>query len=225
MFKQIQLIIAALLLCSFAFSLRAKADEIQPIPALREQINNKAPATTAPAGLPPMEIAPRGLPPTEIVPTGLAPTGTRLAPTGTKRLPATGLSPAVGTPGTDNSVASFFQLPPSQPANQTTSGASKKASVRRMVWHVMDNMGVPMIVGKDNDMDPSINRADGMPPIQVPTMAGFKKMDKQIKHNEETANEPATANAVPNGNAALHKIPQSELEGVELPAPRDESGR
>jgi hypothetical protein len=223
MFKQIQLIIAALLLCSFAFSLRAKADEIQPIPALREQINNKAPATTAPAGLPPMEIAPRGLQPTEIVPTGLAPTGT-------KGLPATRLSPTVGTPTagfpvTDNSVASFFQLPPSQPANQTTSGASKKASVRRMVWHVMDNMGVPMIVGKDNDMDPSINRADGMPPIQVPTMASLKKMDKQIKHNEETANEPATANAVPNGNAALHKIPQSELEGVELPAPRDESGR
>jgi len=123
----------------------------------------------------------------------------------------------------DNSVAAFFQVP----ANQSDNHAEpppKKRSVGRLVWHVMDNMGIPMIVGKDNDLDPSLRGSQLTPPTQVPTMASLRKMDKQFKHNQETTTEPSTANAVPMSDTILHKIPQSELEGVELPAPRDESG-
>ncbi len=128
------------------------------------------------------------------------------------------------TPQADNSVSAFFQVPTNPANNQATPPTTKKTSVKRLVWHVMDNMGVPMLVGKDNDMDPSISSSNAMPPVQVPTMASLRKMDKQIKHNEAITTEPATANAVSSGQAVLHKIPQSELEGVELPAPRDENG-
>ncbi len=32
-------------------------------------------------------------------------------------------------------------------------------TLEKLIWHALDNLGVPMFVGKDNDLDPSLRQA------------------------------------------------------------------
>ena len=91
-----------------------------------------------------------------------------------------------------SSVETFFQCQPvSSPEEQAK---SKSAGPGRLLWHVLDNLGVPMFYGKDADLDPSLNRAFVMPSPPVPQKSG--------------------------GPVSPQKIPESELEGTE-PSPND----
>jgi hypothetical protein len=150
-----------------------------------------------------------------------------------KSLPDPTLRGTIGrgghTPATDNGVESFFQLTPVQPskAHQNVPSDSVAAKsivtnekkpvmkeVGRALWHVLDNAGVPMVLSKQNDLDPSIDTSHWMPPALVPDL---KRVDKPVENPKQTVIE-GTAQI---DNGAIHKIPQSELEGVELPTLHD----
>jgi hypothetical protein len=96
------------------------------------------------------------------------------------------LAPPIST------VDTFFQCPPAAPSEGQRQ--SKARGPGRFVWHVLDNLGVPMFYSKDADLDPTINRAFAMP---LPPVL-------------EKTNGPVTP----------QKIPASELEGTE-PSPND----
>jgi hypothetical protein len=137
----------------------------------------------------------------------------------------------------DNSVESFFQCGPTPapgdqrdnsnhqstglPLHRSSREVQQKSSLRaagRIVWHILDNIGVPMFVGKDRDLDPSIDRSNWMPPPTVSTkVTALKKMEQSSASAIPESAGPSTSQ----GNG--HKIPESELEGVELPAPKDAS--
>jgi hypothetical protein len=124
-------------------------------------------------------------------------------------------------------VESFFQVGPVNnsrarqvarvPAALPPGPADKKPVLKEVghaLWHVMDNAGVPMFLGKSNDLDPSIDTSHGMPPSMVPTL---KRTDKAVENAKQTVVEgPSQIDT-----GAIHKIPQSELEGVELPTLHD----
>jgi len=96
-----------------------------------------------------------------------------------------------------NTVESFFQC---NPANQTQQPKKKKSILKspgKIIWHVLDNFGVPMFVGKDSDLDPSLSQAYVMPPPAT-----------SVKN---------TAPAIP------QKIPESELEGTDVSPKNDQT--
>jgi hypothetical protein len=133
---------------------------------------------------------------------------------------------------TVSSVDSFFQLAPVKRRSPQdvradagalsgagqSSGANEKKpvlkEVGRALWHVLDNAGVPMVLGKQNDLDPSIDTSHWMPPAMVPNL---KRVDRPAENPKQTVIE-GTAQIE---NGAVHKIPQSELEGIELPTLHD----
>jgi len=133
-------------------------------------------------------------------------------------------SPAVPA----GSVESFFQVSPARKTSATqptkiqaaaapTSTAAKTPVLKeasRALWHIMDNAGVPMFLGKSNDLDPSIDTSHSMPPSMVPNL---KRVDKPVDNPKQTVVEDTSQI----DNSAIHKIPQSELEGVELPTLHD----
>lgn len=115
-------------------------------------------------------------------------------------------------------VASFFQLNPrtstrdldasasksdlkldAQLEASTTASSPKSAAGApfRFVWHVLDNAGVPMFVGKhDSDLDPTLRRGyTGTNPIAP---------SAPLNASEQAASTTRTP----------HKIPESELEGT-----------
>jgi hypothetical protein len=126
-----------------------------------------------------------------------------------------------------NSVESFFQLNPvrdTQSANKPTSikGASPAAKessptnetkslmgkTGRVVWHILDNAGVPMFVGRnDADLDPGIARTYVINPT-VTTETRAVKLDAASNENSQTAPAPQTPQAIHG------KIPESELDGT-----------
>jgi hypothetical protein len=96
-----------------------------------------------------------------------------------------------------NTIESFFQCnTPGTLANAKPS-AKKKSSLGKVIWHTLDNLGVPMFVGKDNDLDPSLSQAYVLPSPATP-----------IK------------NIVP---AIPQKIPESELEGTDVSPNNDQT--
>jgi len=137
---------------------------------------------------------------------------------------------------TENSVESFFQIhnpkskssanyalasPAAAPpvTSDRTDGNKSKSTlggVGRFFWHVLDNAGVPMVFAKHNDLDPDIDTSNnGSSPIVVSTK--LRLLDKLSDSQSMPENPLQTSNG-----ANPHKIPQSELEGVELPTLRDE---
>ncbi len=121
------------------------------------------------------------------------------------------------------SVESFFQInQPPIPQNSSGKYATQRSSMRqtnsqtakesaagapfRLLWHVMDNAGVPMFFGKDsNDLDPGLR--------QGYTSAITEKAK---------ASTPAMSGAPAGDNSASsaqtispHKIPENELEGTD----------
>ncbi|GEM_PF-3004594 len=149
---------------------------------------------------------------------------------------AQGESPRQGAPppgaqspaAQDASVESFFQIDPQQrnsaqsllrqPATASTPGTARSRSVAhrlyRCIWHILDNAGVPMFLGGDPYIDPGIS---GRPVLAPPALPAERAAGGQAGGAvAEPAAQPGPAAAGP----APQKIPESELEGVPLPAPR-----
>ena len=135
---------------------------------------------------------------------------------------------ALPTTADNNSVQSFFQCGTVQNLgdnNSTIHKTQNKSLIKTtgsVMWHILDNLGVPLFIGKDNDLDPSIDRNSyGMPPLNLPaTVIKIKKTNTVNKITPETTPQPSLSTPeVP--PTTPQKIPQSELEGVELPAPKD----
>lgn len=112
---------------------------------------------------------------------------------------ATGTQQPAPNPTETNSVESFFQCnPPTSVPNaapQTKKQPSVLKTSRKIIWHTLDNLGVPMFIGKDADLDPSLSQAYVMPPLPSPTQ-----------------------NVTP---VTPQRIPESELEGIDV-SPKDE---
>jgi hypothetical protein len=97
------------------------------------------------------------------------------------------------TPAT-NSVESFFKCPPTT-AQKAHEKESPVKSAGKFVWHVLDNLGVPLPVNKDSDLDPSLRQPYVMP---------LPKTSSQI--------------IIP---PTPQKIPESELEGTDVSPAQD----
>jgi hypothetical protein len=80
----------------------------------------------------------------------------------------------------------------------------------RALYHMFDNMGVPLPYNKDEALAPSL-RAQ---PMELSVAA------KKVPNNP-TATQPTSRRSADENPSAAAKIPMSELEGVELPAPGD----
>ena len=125
-------------------------------------------------------------------------------------------------PASAGTVESFFQVAPLNKSPQgakvqTASASDKKPALKgagRALWHIMDNAGVPMFLGKNNDLDPSIDTSRWTPPPLVPNL---KRVDKPSDNPKQTVMEAPSQIET----SAIHKIPKSELEGVELPTLHD----
>ena len=100
------------------------------------------------------------------------------------------------------SVDSLFQLPSSPGVGGSSSVKQERSIVGaggKAIWHVLDNLGVPMFLGKDSDLDPSLSSAHIVTPKNY--CCEPQNMDKSINlHN---------------------KIPQSELEGIDVQSKND----
>ncbi len=196
-----------------------------------------APATLSlprlsPASQPAVISAPAGAPPASgasvFPPPGLSGSALAVPPNempGAAPLPAA-LRESMPTPAENNSVESFFQLnrlntqPMHEPvslktvlpqikeshtSNERTSWLGKTG---RVVWHVLDNAGVPMLFGRnDADLDPSIARTfETSPKITTETKA--VKLDVDNDRHTELVPKPSEPQAIHG------KIPESELEGT-----------
>lgn len=113
------------------------------------------------------------------------------------------------------SVNTPVTAPALSPPRRTVSGETKDDGLHlgRAMYHILDNIGVPMPYKNKSDLDPSII----VPPPSFSVEA--RKLEKvNINHS------PAAAETVPEFPKAFQpapKIPASELEGVDLPAPGD----
>lgn len=100
-----------------------------------------------------------------------------------------------------NTVESFFQCNSLNIPVKTKTSIKKKTSLLggagKVLWHVLDNLGVPMFVGKDSDLDPSLRQAYVMPSPVV--------------------SRQTIAPVIP------QKIPESELEGTDVNPKNDQT--
>ena len=131
---------------------------------------------------------------------------------------------------------------PMQTSSADVNSDKPKFKIDRAVWHIMDNMGIPMLWGnEDIDLDPSISRPYIMPPPNELAEQKSGRFDwirrnrikEERKTDSGTAPAPASGvtSATPFGTKAssgsmpqwtdpnMRKIPESELEGIKLPAP------
>jgi hypothetical protein len=142
----------------------------------------------------------------------------------------------------DNSIDSFFQLPGSStstPANSASQGevqlhgpmpspVSPSPSITeqrsaptsehhggRFLYHLLDNIGVPLPADKSEALDPSLRASPPSTTLATKNVTAVAGTNGGAIQNTFQLPQPTPA-AQPAG-----RIPESELEGVELPAPRD----
>jgi len=141
-------------------------------------------------------------------------------------------APTASAAPPDNSVEAFFQVGASRNGAQSlsmqaatvTSAADNKSKSRsgfsRCMWHILDNAGIPLPDRHDTDyIDPNIKSTYLIP---SPTLASEGAVAKELEQTTAAASKPGPQSTATNSAAALQKIPVSELEGVPLPALRDE---
>ena len=98
-------------------------------------------------------------------------------------------------------VETFFQIDSPtniNAAHAINKNASTGGSVGKLLWHTLDNIGVPMFIGKDNDLDPSLR-----------TTNAFKTQSVSKKNNISPVNN------------AHQNIPDSQFEIHDLPLKDD----
>ncbi|HEY9679370.1 MAG TPA: hypothetical protein V6C76_15285 [Drouetiella sp.] len=98
----------------------------------------------------------------------------------------------------------------------STPDAAHNKSTANFLWHVLDNIGVPISKGNhDPSMDPRIKEKMSIPPY---------KNTASLNSNSATQENPF----MPPGQGApttTHKIPESELQGVDPILQKDESSK
>jgi hypothetical protein len=133
-----------------------------------------------------------------------------------------------------NAVESFFQCAPIQnlppgpavlnsrrtdlqhKAAASAEQDSIKGKAGRFMWHVLDNAGIPMpLKGKEDGLDPSLRRSYTNPPL--PDIERTNIRDRGSEELVQSTIQSSTTVDV------RQKIPLSELEGVEISQPKDES--
>ncbi len=124
-----------------------------------------------------------GNPPSSALP--IHSTSTQSQPTTTKS------KNGAEAPSAAGSVESFFECSAPLATQKIKSKSTKPLpnKVGKTLWHVLDNLGIPMFVGKDNDLDPALSRNTN---TYAPT-------------TEQTIISPSP-----------QKIPESELEGTDI---------
>lgn len=135
----------------------------------------------------------------------------------------------------EGSVEAFFQVDQSkknsrqvllmQSGTVTPTGDStskwRTHGYSRFLWHVLDNAGIPMFWGQDTSyIDPSLKETYL---ISAPKLPCERDVNVEIKESMTSPTQPASAPVTTNAPALLQKIPESELEGVPLPTPRDDT--
>jgi hypothetical protein len=144
-------------------------------------------------------------------------------------------APGMVAPGkSENSVESFFQT------NAAKSGpgyaliksgetpSSSLGAPHSALWHIMDNLGIPVPTGSNVEaLDPSLRRNYVNPAL--PEINNYKSRSarKQPLYKEAQIQVPPTQSAqqpVPTA-INLQKIPESELEGVDFSAKNDDQSK
>ena len=100
----------------------------------------------------------------------------------------------------NSSVDSFFDIKPVQSVNidpqfKANIKVHKLNKAGTIIWHTLDNLGVPMFVNIDNPIDPSLAK-----PIES------KQLDNSLNPNIQNNNQPPIEHK---------KLPGSELEGID----------
>jgi hypothetical protein len=143
----------------------------------------------------------------------------------------------------DDSIESFFQIPRTTAGPRPTTvlstdqvdqryakveaGSAKNNSpalsgAGRFLWHVLDNAGVPMVFGKHSDLDPLIDPGT-LDSLSLGQLEKSKTKWSTDSRRDDVQSFVGSESAIPlNNGGSTHKIPQSELEGVDLPVLRDE---
>jgi hypothetical protein len=123
----------------------------------------------------------------------------------------------------DSSVESYFRFHnPKVPDSSGTKDAedarvhqkkSSKGSVGRSIWHMLDNLGVPMFSGDNTpDLDPRLSRNYVDPPMP----------STEANKTKTSAVESTNTNTSSGGpRLGSPKIPDSELQGTEFTPPLD----
>ncbi len=152
-------------------------------------------------------------------------------------------SDSVNSSQNSGSVESFFQISNTlkTPAAEYTSNDKtashllsefnspepKRAAAGapfRFLWHVMDNAGVPMFFGKnDDDLDPSLRHGYSETNYSKPNYAGTispgqsrsSATDYKPANTIEGTTRATARSATGAPSQTPHKIPESELEGTD----------
>jgi hypothetical protein len=101
---------------------------------------------------------------------------------------------ASGSAPATSPVEAFFQLAPTAPANPAPA-TKAHSGTHKALWHVMDNIGVPMFGNKDADIDPALSRPFVMPPLAPDKNANDANAatNGQIKPAKPTIIDPQAA--------------------------------
>ncbi len=122
----------------------------------------------------------------------------------------------------DSSVESYFRFRnPKQIDSSSTSGEqemarahqakSSKGSVGRAIWHILDNVGVPMFSGDTSpDLDPRLSRDYVDPPM--PSSDANRTKSSVLETTDKTTDTSASSGS----RLGSPKIPESELQGTEF---------
>jgi hypothetical protein len=116
--------------------------------------------------------------------------------------------------GQEGNIESFFQVrknnsPPAVVEDQRHQQRAPKTAPGRALWHILDNAGIPMFMGnKDEDLDPSLTRNYTNPP-----QLSAENKDTKTQSGSGSAKQTATETV---SVTKCHKIPDSELEGIEV---------
>jgi hypothetical protein len=142
-------------------------------------------------------------------------------------------SPADASTGkSDDSVASFFQINAAKtgPAygliNSNTKSGSSPGATHSALWHIMDNLGVPLPTGSNTDaLDPSLRRNYVNP--ELPNINNYKARSGKTQTLSKGYQPPPTSSTQTPAATAINmqKIPASELEGVDYSAKNDDSNK
>jgi hypothetical protein len=88
------------------------------------------------------------------------------------------------------------------------------SSAGRAIYHILDNVGIPLPYKNTADLDPSI----AVPPPELSVEVKRLERVNPPSDQSSTENVPQFPQSF---QPTAQKIPASELEGVELPTPRD----
>jgi hypothetical protein len=143
-------------------------------------------------------------------------------------------TPGGTLPGSENSVESFFQVnaaktgPGYKLMNAGSVSGSSPAANHTALWHIMDNLGIPVPTGSNAEaLDPSLRRNYVNP--ELPEINHYKS--RSVKRQpliEEAQNQPpAIRSAQQPAPSAINiqKIPDSELEGLDFSAKNDDQNK